>query len=145
MSELWTTAQETRTLPHSPTANVHVSEMTKYSMSGWDIFPKPALNLWFYFASIHMIFYIFNYILTFEENILLMRFWYKNVDQNEYMNNWATSKKKKLPYAICEQQRRRSACTSVQPAHPRSLISTFIAGCLDSIMLILANFKISGL
>ena len=32
-----------------------------------------------------------------------------------------------------------------QPVHPRSLISAFVVGCLDSIISILAMSKISGL
>ena len=32
-----------------------------------------------------------------------------------------------------------------QPAHPRSLISTFVVHCLDSIIPVLAKSKISGL
>ena len=32
-----------------------------------------------------------------------------------------------------------------QPAHPRSLISIFVVHCLDSVVPILANFKISRL
>ena len=32
-----------------------------------------------------------------------------------------------------------------QPAHPRSLISTFVVGCLDSITPLLAKSKISRL
>ena len=50
--------------------------------------------------------------------------------------------------AICEQQRRRSDANNKgadQPAHPRSLISTFVVRYLDSIIPILANSKISGL
>ena len=39
--------------------------------------------------------------------------------------------------ALCEQQRRRSACTSVQSDH------TFVVRCLDSIIPILAQCKIS--
>ena len=39
---------------------------------------------------------------------------------------------RKPVYAIFEQQRRRSACASAQSAH--SLISTFVVGCLDTII-----------
>ena len=40
---------------------------------------------------------------------------------------------RKHVYVICEQQRRRSACTcGVWSAHPRSLISAFVVRCLDS-------------
>ena len=39
---------------------------------------------------------------------------------------------RKPVYAIFEQQRRRSACASAQSA--RSLISTFVVGCLDTII-----------
>ena len=44
---------------------------------------------------------------------------------------------RKPVYGICEQQRRRSACASAQsdqqPAHPRSLISTFLVPYLDMV------------
>ena len=46
---------------------------------------------------------------------------------------------RKTVLAICEQQRRRSAC------HPRSLISGFIVRCLDSIMPPLVIAEISRL
>ena len=46
---------------------------------------------------------------------------------------------------ICEQQRHRSASSSVQPAHRRSLISAFVVRCLDSIVPILVISKISRL
>ena len=42
-----------------------------------------------------------------------------------------------MPYAICEQQRRRSACAS------RSLIITFVVRRLDSIIPLLAISKMS--
>ena len=42
-----------------------------------------------------------------------------------------------VSYAICEQQRRRSACTSVQADN------TFVVRCLDSMICILAIFKIT--
>ena len=48
---------------------------------------------------------------------------------------------KKPVYARCEQQR----CRSDQPAHPRSLISTFIVRCLDSIISLVSISKISRL
>ena len=46
---------------------------------------------------------------------------------------------RKSVYVICEQQRRN------QPSHPRSLISAFVVHCLDRIIPILANFKITRL
>ena len=42
------------------------------------------------------------------------------------------------PYAICEQQRHRSACASA----PRSLISTFIVRCLDSMIFLVSILAI---
>ena len=45
---------------------------------------------------------------------------------------------KPVKYAICEQQRRKSACAS-------SLISIFIVCCLDSIIIIVAISDISRL
>ena len=62
----------------------------------------------------------------------------------------------KTCFAICEQQRRRSACASSQsnqhnnkgadqPAHPRSLISTFVVRCLDSIISVVSICKILSL
>ena len=42
-----------------------------------------------------------------------------------------------VSYAICEQQRCRSA------AHPCSLINTFVVRCLDSMICILALSKVS--
>ena len=45
-------------------------------------------------------------------------------------------------YARCEQQRPRLAD---QPAHPRSLISTFVVRCLDSIMPLVSISEISSL
>ena len=44
---------------------------------------------------------------------------------------WARSGEN-VSYAICEQQR------SDKPVHPRSLISTFVVHCLDSMICILA-------
>ena len=46
-----------------------------------------------------------------------------------------------VSYVICEQQRRRSD----QPVHPRSLISTFVVHCLDSVMSLVSVTKISSL
>ena len=43
---------------------------------------------------------------------------------------------KKPVYTLCKQQRCRSACTSVQPAHLCSLISTFVDHCLDTCSII---------
>ena len=48
--------------------------------------------------------------------------------------SWARSCEN-VSYAICEQQRRRS--------YPRSLISTFVVRCLDSMTYILAISKVS--
>ena len=53
-------------------------------------------------------------------------------------NNWATSCEN-LSYAICEQRRCRSAW------HPRSLISTFVVRCLDSVMPLVSTSEISRL
>ena len=44
-----------------------------------------------------------------------------------------------MSYVICEQQRRRSA------AHPRSLISSLVIHCLDSVMSLVSATKISSL
>ena len=56
---------------------------------------------------------------------------------------WATSREN-LSDAICEQQRRRSACASAQQsAHPCSLIGPFVVRCLD--IHILAKFNLSRL
>ena len=50
-------------------------------------------------------------------------------------------------FAICEQQRRRSAYKGAdQPAHPRSLISAFVVRCVDIMITMLAktNFQDSS-
>ena len=54
-------------------------------------------------------------------------------------------------YAICEQQRRISACAfannkgAYQPGHPRSLISAFVVRYLDSIIHMFAIVILSRL
>ena len=53
---------------------------------------------------------------------------------------------RKPVYAICEQQRRRSVCASMQSdQHPRSLISAFVVRCLDSIISLVSISEISSL
>ena len=47
---------------------------------------------------------------------------------------------RKAVYAICEQQRRRSACASAQ-----SDLSTFVVHCLDSMIPLVSIPKISSL
>ena len=53
---------------------------------------------------------------------------------------------RKPVYAICDQQRHRSACASAdQPAHLHSLIGAFVVRCLDSIIPLVSISKISSL
>ena len=49
---------------------------------------------------------------------------------------------RKPVYAICEQQRRRSAFASTQSAHLHSLISAFVVCCLNNTILRLSKSKI---
>ena len=56
-----------------------------------------------------------------------------------YLNRLLSHVMRKPVYAICEQQRRRSACD------PRNLTSTFVVRCLDSIIALVSISEISSL
>ena len=51
--------------------------------------------------------------------------------------NWASTREN-LSSVVCEQHRRRPACTD-QPGHPRSLTSAFVVGFLERIIRKLAS------